>query len=392
MTAPRPITFGMVGGGTGAFIGAVHRTAIRMDGLGATIAGALSSTPERSLQSGKELGLAEDRTYPSWQAMLAAELDRTPQPTTDEEPNPAARIDAVSIVTPNHLHVPVAKAFLEAGIHVVCDKPLATSASEARTLAAAAAKSDATLTVTYNYSGYPLVREARALVAAGELGTVRKVVVEYFQGWLSDPIEKTGQKQASWRVDPKLAGAGALGDIGTHAFQLAEFITGEVPSEVLADVASVVEGRPIDDDASVFLRYASGARGTIGASQVAWGEENNLTIRVYGDKGALKWAQETPNELHLRTKEGTVRTLTRGVGMHDASATAGVRVPPGHPEGYIEAFANIYRGAMDRIRGVESAHAEVAPGIGDGVRGNAFIDAALSSAESGCVWTPLDAG
>ncbi|MAY73428.1 MAG: oxidoreductase [Phycisphaerae bacterium] len=373
-----PVRFGMVGGGSGAFIGAVHRMALALDHQGVLVAGALSSTPERSLASAKAIGLPSDRAYGSWDDMLKGEK-QLPE---------SERIQAVSIVTPNDTHFEIAKAFVEAGCHVVLDKPMVTTSDEAAQLARAVGASNASLTVTYNYSGYPMVREARELVRTGAIGDVRKVFIEYHQGWLSTDVESSGNKQASWRTDPKRSGgAGSLGDIGTHAEQLASFITGQTPSELCADVHSVVPGRQVDDDAAVLFRYASGATGVLTCSQVCFGEENGLSIRLYGDKGSLAWRQEDPNNLYHRAADERLRVITRGSdGLSEAAAASG-RIPPGHPEGFIEAFANIYRGAIDRVRGVDSHHARLAPTVDDGAQGIRFVEACL---RSNGAWTDFE--
>ncbi len=368
--APRKVRFGMVGGGRGAFIGPVHRIALALDGQGELIAGALSSTPERALSSAQAIGLHPDRSYESWQNMLTVESAR----------EPADRIDAVSIVTPNNTHREIACAFLDAGFHVVLDKPMVCDAREAEQLRESVALSKATLTVTYNYSGYPLVREARSIVSSGALGAIRKMFVRYHQGWLSNDIESSGHKQASWRTNPETTGgAGALGDIGTHAEHLVHFITGLEPSELCADVRTFVSGRCVDDDASVLLRYPNGASGVLTCSQVCFGEENGLTIQIYGERGSLSWAQEEPNRLLHRDEIGVLRVITRGHDHLSPEAQASTRTPPGHPEGFLEAFANIYLGVIDRVRAVNSAHARLAPGVDDGARGVAFVEACLAS-------------
>lgn len=361
-----PVRFGMIGGGEGAFIGAVHRTAMRLDGLGVLVAGAMSSDAARALASAQTLGVA--RGYASAEAMLEAEA-ALPE---------GERMEAVSIVTPNVTHARLAVASLDAGFHVVLDKPMAMTSAECREVMLAAGRAGRTVTVTYNYSGYPLVREARVLVASGAIGAVRRVQVEYVQGWLATNLEATGHKQAAWRADPARAGAGALGDIGTHAEDLASFVIGERPTELLADVSSFVAGRRVDDDAGVLLRYASGARGSLTASQVCIGEENGLSLRVYGSKGALTWRQEQPNALELRTISGERKTITRGTAKSEA-AKQSTRTPPGHPEGFHEAFANVYRGAIDRIRGEDTMHSWLAPTAADGAHGVAFVEACLAS-------------
>ncbi|MEO1717895.1 MAG: Gfo/Idh/MocA family oxidoreductase [Planctomycetota bacterium] len=369
----KPVRFGMIGGGEGAFIGAVHRTAMRLDGLGELVAGALSSDEDRALASAKAIGIP--RGYASVEAMLEAEA-ALPE---------SKRIEAVSIVTPNFTHAGLATACLEAGFHVVLDKPMAVTSEECAAIAAAAGKTGKTVTITYNYSGYPLVREARALVESGAIGAVRRVQAEYVQGWLATDLEASGHKQAAWRTDPARAGAGALGDIATHAEHLAAFVTGLRPSEVLADVSSFVEGRRVDDDASVLLRYDTGARGSITASQVCVGEENGLSLRVFGETGSLTWKQEQPNALEVRLLDGARKTVTRGMAASEA-ARLSTRTPPGHPEGFHDAFANIYRGAIDRIRGVDSVHSWMAPTAADGAHGVAFIEACLASKGS---WVSL---
>lgn len=355
------IRLGMVGGGAGAFIGAVHRIAARMDDRFELVAGALSSDPERAEASARALGLP--RSYESFEEMARVEAAREDG------------IEAVAIVTPNNLHAGPAIAFLDAGIHVICDKPLAATQEEAEAIAAAVARSKARFFLTHNYGSLPMVREAKALIADGAIGDLRLVQVNYLQGWLSEPVQS---KQADWRNDPKQAGAGALGDIGTHAWQLAAFVTGETPSQIAAEVSSMVPGRPIDDDARVALRYASGAKGGIWVSQVAIGHENALTLDVYGTTGALHWAQETPERLIYVPKNEPARILTRS---QDRSTS--FRTPPGHPEGYLEGFANLYSDIADVIQG-NDAHADRIPGIDTALSGMRFIQAAqMSSAEDG---------
>ncbi len=382
-----PIRLGMVGGGVDAFIGAVHRTAAIMDGEATVVAGALSSTPERSLASGRALGLAEERIHPTWQAMLEDE-SRRPE---DE------RVDLVAIVTPNHLHYEPARAFVEAGFHVMLDKPMVTRSAEAADLAEAVAEQGVFLGVTYNYSGYPMVRQARAMVRDGDLGRVRKVFVEYHQGWLAGPLEETGHKQAAWRTDPAKAGAaGALGDIGTHAEHLAAFVTGLELESICADVTTFVDGRRLDDDASVLLRYDGGARGVLTCSQVCVGRENGLALRVHGERGSLEWRQEQPNHLHVATADGTWHLVTRGGPGARADAADGTRLPGGHPEGFHEAFANLYRGAFAAIRAHRAGApmpdaARLVPDVTDGTRGVRFVEAVLASAGGGGCWVPVRA-
>jgi len=334
------IRYGMVGGGPGAFIGEVHRMAAALDGEIRLVAGAFSSDPGRSAAQGRALGLDASRVYGSWEEMAAAEAAL-----------PAGeRIDFVSIVTPNHLHYGPARAFLEAGFHVVCDKPLTTTIEDAHALCELVRERDAVFALTHNYTGYPMVKEARARVRRGELGTVRKVVVEYLQGWLATPLEASGQKQADWRTDPARAGvAGALGDIGSHAHNLVRYVTGLEPASMCGDLTTFVEGRRLEDDASLLLRFEGGARGTLTASQVCVGEENGLSLRVYGTEGSLAWHQEEPETLRMRSLDGPEEILRRGHPYVGAAGAAATRLPPGHPEGFIEGFANIYRAAARAI-------------------------------------------
>lgn len=379
--APRRLRMGMVGGGIDAFIGNVHRMAAGLDGGVDLVAGALSSTPEKAMESGRALGLHESRTYPSWQAMLTAESQRT----GDE------RIDFVSIVTPNHTHFEIAHAFAEAGIHVVCDKPLVHTSEQANRLIAAVEASNVVFAVTYNYSGYPLVKEARERVRSGELGTLRKVVVEYHQGWLSTALEESDMKQATWRTDPARSGiGGAIGDIGTHAEQLLSYVTGLKIESLSAELTSFVAGRRLDDDAQVMLRLTGGARGTLSASQVMVGEENNLSLRVWGTEGGISWRQEDPNRLVIKTREGTEQVLTRGNGYLSGASLGATRLPPGHPEAFIEAFANVYRNACSAIRagaGAKGGEEFDYPDVYDGARGVRFIERTVASSQSSSRWT-----
>src|SRR5262245_10458490 len=322
------IRLGMVGGGEGAFIGAVHRLAARMDNHYVLLAGALSSTPEKSRRSGQALALAPDRIYSDYEVMAKAEAKRSDG------------IEAVAIVTPNHLHAPISKAFLKAGIHAICDKPLTVNLKEAVSLQKAVKDSGRIFALTHNYTGYPMIRHARAMVAAGELGQLRVVQVEYPQDWLTEKIEDTGQKQAAWRNDPKQAGAGGcLGDIGTHAYNIACFVTGLELDSLSADLTSFVKGRPLDDNVHVMLRFKGGAKGMLWASQVAPGNENNLKLRVYGTKGGLEWWQEHPNQRIWSPFNKPPQTLGRGTGAVGPAGARMTRVPPGHPEGYLEGFA-----------------------------------------------------
>lgn len=364
----KPIPLGMVGGGQGAFIGAVHRIAARMDGAFTLVAGALSSDPARARASAEELGLA--RSYDDFNAMAEAEAAHPDG------------IRAVSIVTPNHMHAGPAIAFLRAGIHVICDKPLAATQQQAQDIADAANASGARFFLTHNYAALPMVREARALVAEGAIGDLRLVQAEYLQGWLSQP--DTG-KQAEWRTDPARAGAGAIGDIGTHAWQLAAFVTGQTPNSLSAELSSIVPGRMVDDDARIALRYGSGARGGIWVSQVALGRENGLSLRLFGTEGALEWAQETPERLILTLRDQPPRHLSRA---QDRSGS--YRTPPGHPEGYLEGFANLYSDIASVIRG-DLTHLERIPALSDGLSGMAFLAAAQASSAQNGAWTQVNA-
>ena len=377
----RRIRYGMVGGGQGAFIGAVHRLAARMDDQYELVAGALSADRKRALASAAELGLDPDRSYGTYQEMAKAEAAR------------ADGIEAVSIVTPNHMHAPIATAFLNAGIHVICDKPLSLTTAEARDLVKLTKKTGKIFAVTHNYTGYPMVRQARAMIAAGEIGDLRIVQAEYAQDWLTEPLEKTGQKQASWRTDPKRSGAGALGDIGTHAYNLACFVTGLKLDSLLADVTSFVKGRRNDDNNNILLRWKGGAKGMLWASQVAPGNENAVMLRVYGTKGGLEWRQEDPNYLWFSQLGQTPRLITRGGAGSGPEAGRVTRVPSGHPEGYLEGFANIYSEIARALRaareGKKPDPAVVYPTVADGLVGMEFVEAALASSAKGGVWTKV---
>ncbi|WP_458790140.1 Gfo/Idh/MocA family protein [Yoonia sp. MH D7] len=372
----KPIRLGMVGGGTGAFIGGVHRIAARMDGHFELVAGALSSDAVRARESAQALGLDPARSYASFAQMAEIEAAR------DDG------IEAVSIVTPNHLHAPAAIEFLKRGIHVICDKPLTATLDEANELAKVAKASQAQFILTHNYTGYPLVRQARAMVARGDLGALRVVHVAYLQDWMTDAVEVQGSKQAAWRSDPARAGAGgALGDIGTHAHNLAGFITGQQVESLAADIQSYVPGRVLDDNAHVMLRYATGMRGTLACSQVAVGHENGLSIQLYGEKGGLEWHQERPNELWFTPFGEAARRMTRmGAGTVDA-AIAAARIPAGHPEGYLEAFANIYADAAAALRAgrVDSN----LPDMADGIAGMRFVAACVASSAANSEWVTL---
>lgn len=375
------LKMGMVGGGRDAFIGAVHRTAACLDHGVRFTAGALSSDPAKAKASGKDLGLEDSRNYGSWREMLEGELKR---PVGE-------RIDFVSIVTPNHVHFEVARAFAEAGIHVVCDKPLCHTSEQARGLIAAARKGNVVFAVTYNYSGYPMVKQARQMVASGQIGEVRKVVVEYNQGWLAGKLEESGQKQADWRTDPARSGAGgAIGDIGSHAEQLAAFVTGKEIEAICADLTTFVEGRRLDDDANLLLRMTGGVRGVLIASQIEIGHENDLRLRVFGTKGSLEWRQEEPNELWHRAMGEPDRVLRRGNGYLCEEARTNTRIPPGHPEAFLEAFANVYNAACAAMRAGRGFEERAAyPTVVDGARGVLFIEKTVESAKSERKWTAV---
>ena len=379
----RKLRMGMVGGGRDAFIGAVHRRAALLDGGVELVAGAFASTAEKSRLSGQDLYLSERRVYGSWQEMLEAES----QLPTEQ------RLDFVSIVTPNYLHYPIAKAFLEADFNVVCDKPMTTSSADAQALIEAVVRSGRVFALTHNYTGYPLVKQARYMVRQGQLGRIQKVIVEYPQDWLLTKIEDSGQKQAVWRNDPRQAGiAGCMGDIGTHCENLAAYITGLEIEEVCADLTTFVDGRPLDDDATVLIHYVGGARGVLLPSQVSTGEENNIQIRVYGTEGALCWVQENPNDLYFTPRGEPTRVYRRGNAYLCAAAQRATRLPSGHPEGFIEAFANVYRNATDTMRahllGRQPSELELDfPSVYDGARGVYFVEKVVESARSREKWT-----
>ncbi|WP_062221495.1 Gfo/Idh/MocA family protein [Aureimonas sp. D3] len=381
-TATDPIRLGMVGGGEGAFIGAVHRIAARIDDRYKLVAGALSSDAERARRSAEAIGIAPDRAYASFEEMAEREAARPDG------------IEAVSIVTPNHMHAPAAKAFLRAGIHVICDKPLSINVAEAEELVALQTETGRILAVTHNYTGYPMIREARELVRSGALGDIRLVQMEYAQDWLSERAELSGSKQAEWRTDPKRSGGGGcIGDIGTHAYNLGAFVSGLETDSLLAELSTFVEGRPLDDDVRVLLRYRGGAKGLLWASQVAVGNENALTLRVYGTKGGLEWSQMDPNYLWFTKLGEPKQLLTRnGAGTGEASRRLS-RIPPGHPEGYLEGFANIYSEIAEALvaarSGAMPAEAVTFPTVADGLHGMRFIEAALRSSQSGNGWVSL---
>ena len=373
------LRLGMVGGGNDAFIGGVHRMASRIDGRFRLVAGALSSTPEKAQASGAALGLDPARTYDDFKAMAVREARLKDG------------IDAVAIVTPNHMHYPVAREFLKRGIHVICDKPLTATMQEARKLVKAAEDSDALFILTHNYTGYPLIRQAREMIAKGQLGAIRVVQVEYAQDWLTEPTEG---KQAEWRTDPARSGlGGATGDIGTHAFNLASFVTGLTAESLSADLQSFVGGRKLDDNAHVMLRFDGGARGMLWCSQVAPGNENGLRLRVYGDKGGLEWAQENPNQLWFTPFGEPKRLLTRGGAGSTGDAARVTRIPAGHPEGYLEGFATIYREAADAIAARKAGQPVPAdviyPTVADGLAGVQFVAACVQSSKRNGAWVSL---
>ncbi|WP_201859157.1 Gfo/Idh/MocA family protein [Microvirga soli] len=379
----RRLRLGMVGGGRGAFIGAVHRIAARIDDRWELVAGALSSDPDRAKASGEDLLLKPDRIYGDFN-----EMARRERRLKDG-------IDAVAIVTPNHAHAAAARAFLKAGIHVICDKPLTTTRREADQLAKLARDSGLIFAVTHNYTGYPLVRQARAMIQAGELGAIRVVQVEYAQDWLATRVEESGSKQAEWRTDPARSGpAGAVGDIGTHAFNLAEFIVGDEVASLSAELHTFVEGRRLDDNAHMMLRFASGAKGMLWCSQVAAGLENGLKIRVYGEKAGLEWHQENPNYLTFSPLGEPPRTIRRnGYGADEASRAAS-RIPGGHPEGYLEGFAQLYTDVAEQIaarieKREPSPFSLQVPTVDQGVRGVRFIEAAVRSSQRKAAWVDL---
>lgn len=380
--AQQKIRLGMVGGGQGAFIGEIHRIAARLDNRFELVAGALSSNNERALASADALGIDSKRSYSDFENMAQREAKHK------------EGIEACIIVTPNHLHFPVAKAMLAAGIHVICDKPLTATLADAEALQQLATNSGLLFAVTYNYSGYPMVREARDLVIADALGDLRVVQVEYPQDWLATNLEATGQKQATWRTDPVKAGAGgSIGDIGSHAFHLAEFVSGLHCISLLADLKSFVPGRKLDDNAHVLMRFDNGARGMLWSSQIATGHENGLRLRIYGDKASLEWFQEDPNTLLLKPLNAPIQKLTRGSPGVGHSAQHATRLPAGHPEGFLEGFANLYKefaDSLEAIRAGTAAPTNLLPTVADGVRGVKFIEKVVASAKAGSIWQSLE--
>ncbi|MGO8760299.1 MAG: Gfo/Idh/MocA family protein [Terracidiphilus sp.] len=374
MAEQRKLRMGMVGGGPGAFIGPVHRIAAEMDGKIELVAGAFSQSAERSREAGERYRIDPARAYPDYRQMIEAERRR------------ADGIDFVSIVTPNHMHLPVALAALEAGIPVMSDKPATASYEEALKLEDAVAKAGLPYGLTHTYAGYAMVREARALCAAGQLGTIRKVAVEYFQGWLSEPLETTGHKQADWRTDPARSGAGgAIGDIGTHAFHLLEYVSGLQVTAINATLRAVVPGRKLDDDCNAFVRLSNGAAGTLACSQVAVGEMNEMHLRIFGDKASVEWRQQDPNRLIVKGLNGPEEIHHASMGYLSRDAQAVARTPAGHPEGYLEAFAVLYREFADALiagmQGQASSLPATLPGIEAGVRGMRFIERTIESSK-----------
>lgn len=379
------LRMGMVGGGEGAFIGEVHRMAAALDGEIELVCGAFSSDPERARRSGTALHLLPERIYDNYAAMITAEAALPAR----------ERMQFVAIVTPNHVHFPVAAAALRAGFHVLSDKPATLDLAEALQLRELVEETGLLYGLTQTYTGYPLVKEARARVAAGELGAIRKVVVEYPQGWLADRQEDADNKQAAWRLNPQQAGiSGCMGDIGVHAMNLAEYVTGLTTSELCADLAPLVPGREMDDDGAVLLRFEGGAKGVLMASQVSVGEENALRIRAYGERGGLDWSQQEPNTLWLKWPDRPSEMLRTGGSYLGSLAAANTRIPGGHPEGYLEAFANIYMAFAGQVRARESGNepdprAMDCPGIEEAVRGMAFIELAVAASNSDTKWHPF---
>jgi predicted dehydrogenase len=381
----RKIRYGMVGGGRGAFIGGVHRIAAAIDQQIELVCGAFSSDPQKSKDSGADLFLPAERCYGSYEEMIKAEA-ALPE---------GERMDFIAIVTPNHVHFPPAKMALENGFHVLSDKPATFDLAESKELGALVEKTGLIYGLTHNYTGYPLVKQAREMVLSGVFGKIRKVVVEYPQGWLATRIEEGGQKQAAWRTDPTKSGAaGCVGDIGTHAENLAEYITDLKISELAADLTTFVEGRQLDDDANILLRFENGAKGVLHCSQISVGEENNLNIRVYGEKGSLEWHQKEPNTMLVKWLDQPMQVYRTANGYLGAAAAAGSRTPPSHPEGYLEGFANIYKNFANTIRARNEGREPTAiendfPKIEDGIRGMAFIEAVVASSKANAAWTKV---
>jgi predicted dehydrogenase len=380
----KKLRFGMIGGGRGAFIGSVHRMAASLDGTAELICGALSADPAKARASAADWFLPPDRSYGSYSEMFLRE-SRLP---------PSRRMDFVIIVTPNHVHAPATLAALAAGFPVACDKPLCLSLAEGKKMDQAIRRHRLPFLLTHNYSGYPMVKQARAMVRAGQLGRLRKIVVEYPQGWLATRLETTGQKQAGWRTDPKRAGAaGCMGDIGTHAHHLAEYVSGRILHEVCADLTTFVRGRKLDDDGNVLLRFDQGVTGVLHASQISVDEENGLSLRIYGEKGGLEWRQEEPNTL-IWKRLGATRQILRAGGNYghlDPETRAACRLPAGHPEGYLEAFANLYVAFGRDLRALQEGRQPTRdyPGIREGLRGMAFLEAVVRSSRAGGRWTKI---
>jgi len=377
-TSDRPLRAGIVGGGRGALIGAAHRIAAELDSEARVVAGAMSSNPETARESAADWHL--DRSYDSFEAMAV------------EEATHPEGIDYVIVATPNHLHLPVTRAFLDAGIHVVCDKPLTATLEEGEALAALFEKSDRLFALTHTYSGYPMIRQAREMVRAGELGELRRVQAEYVQDWLMEPQERMGNKQAEWRTDPARSGISCcVGDIGTHAKHLLEFVAGQKVASLCADLTAFVDGRQLDDDASMLLRMDGGARGTLVCSQVACGEENAISLKIYGTRAGLEWHQTDSNTLIVKRAGKPWEHYRTGHDYLGESAVRAARTPAGHPEGYLEAFANLYRDFMADVRRVSAGETPLRnyPGVDDGVRGMRFVKAAVDSSENGATWVDV---
>lgn len=381
ISSTRKLRFGMIGGGPGAFIGVVHRRAAEIDGLAELVAGAFSSDPEKSRAQGALWGIDPSRVYESFELMAKIEYERSPQD----------RLDFIVIVTPNHLHWPIARCFIERGFHVVCDKPLTTSVSDAESLCSLVSEKKVIFALTHAYAGYPMVKQARSIVRGGSLGSIRKLHVEYHQGWLAKPIENLGHKQAAWRTDPSKAGAGALGDIGTHCLHLVQYVTGLQIERLLADVATIVPGRKVDDDVNILVHYVGGARGVLSCSQVATGEENGLCLRVYGSEGSIEWRQEDANTLLIRRNNTPIEMQRAGQSYLCEEAKHATRLPSGHNEGLTDAFANIYANVIRTITakraGVQPSALDLDfPTAQDGLVGVHFVETALKSSKEGGVW------
>ncbi len=382
---PRKLRMGMVGGGRDAFIGGVHRRAAMLEGNVELVSGAFSSTPEKSKASGRDLLLPEERVYGSYEEMIAKE-----SALSEDE-----RIDFVSVVTPNHMHYPVAKAFVDAGYHVACDKPMVHTVEQAMDLVSAVKDKGVIFAVTYNYTGYPMVKQARCMVQDGTLGDILKVMVEYPQGWLATRAEAEDSKQAEWRTDPARSGiSGCIGDIGSHCENLVSYVTGLELEAICADLTTFVPGRRLDDDGNILLRFKGGAKGILTASQVCPGQENSLSIRVWGTKAGLEWQQENPNYLYVRDNAGPERIYKRGNAYNCEAAVANSRLPSGHPEAFYEAFANVYKNFADTVRakilGIEPSDLMLDfPTVEDGARGVYFINKAVESSGSDVKWTPM---